>query len=116
MAFAADLTGRQFFYLTVIDRNPINTSEGKPRWNCICVCGSSTTVAAGNLNTGAIKSCGCWRKERLSTVKKTHGESRTPEYNTWASMKKRCYTETDPHYTNYGARSILNQMKKRDKK
>jgi hypothetical protein len=31
---------------------------------------------------------------------------RTPEYEAWASMKKRCYNPRSPYYKDYGARGI----------
>lgn len=35
--------------------------------------------------------------------KKTHGMSKTPEYNSWCAMRRRCKDKTN---TNYGARGI----------
>ena len=32
--------------------------------------------------------------------------NRTPEYNSWRNMKKRCYLESHHNYPNYGARGI----------
>ncbi len=36
----------------------------------------------------------------------THGQSRTRLYNTWRSMKKRCYTSKAKDYPRYGGRGI----------
>lgn len=36
----------------------------------------------------------------------THGMSRHPLFNTWASMMHRCYAESDPRYSDYGGRGI----------
>ena len=38
--------------------------------------------------------------------KKVHGMSRTPTYQSWASMRKRCYSIKHPKYMNYGGRGI----------
>ena len=35
-----------------------------------------------------------------------HGMSRSPEYNSWAGMLKRCYNPNNPSYKNYGGRGI----------
>ena len=55
---AHDLTGQQFGYLTVIRK----TDERRGRavvWECRCVCGKTTYVAASTLKRGNTKSCGC---------------------------------------------------------
>jgi hypothetical protein len=33
--------------------------------------------------------------------------NRTPEYNSWRNMKKRCYLKSHHNYPNYGARGII---------
>lgn len=40
------------------------------------------------------------------SMKKTHGMSRTPEYESWCHMKARCYNPNNKDYYNYGARGI----------
>ena len=61
-----DLTGQKFNDLTVIERGP---NKGKAtRWYCRCVCGNTTLVAARNLKTGSVKTCGC--KQYLVLSKK----------------------------------------------
>ena len=53
-----DLTGQQFGYLTVVRK----TDERRNRavvWECKCVCGKTTYVAASTLKRGNTKSCGC---------------------------------------------------------
>jgi hypothetical protein len=68
---ALDLTGRNFGRLTAI-KTVGKTNTGNYIWYCTCKCGGSKDVAAGNLNSNAIKSCGCLtrerREERLATV------------------------------------------------
>ena len=60
---AHDLTGRQFGRLTAIERVG-KTKTGNYIWHCECECGSSKDVAAGNLCSTAIKSCGCLAREK----------------------------------------------------
>ena len=53
-----DLTGQQFGYLTAI--RP--TDERRHRavvWECKCICGKTTYVAANSLKGGNTRSCGC---------------------------------------------------------
>ena len=59
-----DLTGKRFYRLTVADRNG-SSPAGAVLWNCVCDCGVKTVVSAGNLRSGAVKSCGCLNVERL---------------------------------------------------
>ncbi len=37
----------------------------------------------------------------------THGGSRTPEYQAWRNMIKRCYTPSHAHFKHYGGRGIM---------
>jgi hypothetical protein len=106
MAFADNLTGIRFSYLLVQKRNQTNTNSGKPQWVCLCDCGRVVVVAANNLKAGNVKSCGCWRKERMTIENRTHGLSNTPEYDAWAAMKRRCFLETNENYSRYGGRNI----------
>lgn len=39
-------------------------------------------------------------------MKRTHGMTRTSEYQTWAQMKRRCQTPSNKDYSNYGGRGI----------
>jgi hypothetical protein len=55
-ALKGDLVGRQFGRLIV----KAKVEEG---WRCQCVCGAMKTVAASNLRSGNVASCGCLRKE-----------------------------------------------------
>jgi hypothetical protein len=68
-------------------------------WRCRCTrCGNENYIAtSGDLNSGRIKSCGCYRNSQEfadSCIKHGHNRKnkgwRSPTYNTWASMKSRC--------------------------
>jgi len=60
---AHDLKGRQFGRLTATEIVG-KTKTGNYIWHCECECGSSKDVAAGNLCSDAIKSCGCLTREK----------------------------------------------------
>lgn len=62
-----DLTGQQFGYLTVIKR--VENVGKATRWLCKCKCGKEKIVYGTNLRRGLTKSCGCYRKEKLSQEK-----------------------------------------------
>ena len=51
-------------------------------------------------------SCACALRSRGNTNRSTHRASKTTEYNTWSSMKARCYNIKAPAYKHYGARGI----------
>lgn len=99
-----DLTGKRFFRLTVIKE--VEPSGKDRRWLCKCDCGNNSVVQQNNLASGAVKSCGCFKHEKLVTDHTTHGGRKTRLYNIWAKMKARCYDEKSKSYPNYGGRGI----------
>lgn len=105
MSKLKDMTNQKFGRLTVISRAD-NSANGKTMWNCICDCGKKTIVSATNLRTGAVKSCGCMRKETIAKSNYKHGQRRTRLYNIWAKMRYRCEKEYDSAYKYYGGRGI----------
>jgi hypothetical protein len=101
MSKKIDLIGHIFGRLTVVSEK----GKGKGRntiWECTCCCGNTSFVCGGELKRGNTKSCGCLRRESNTT----HGLRRHPMYSVWASMKKRCYTESYKRYQDYGGRGI----------
>lgn len=72
-----DLTGQRFGRLTVVERDGTYVSPDglttTPKWLCVCDCGNTSTVIGRNLITGATRSCGCLRKERLKRRKRKCG-------------------------------------------
>ena len=54
-----DLTGMTFGELKVLEY------IGNKQWKCDCSCGKSTTVQAGHLKRGYIRSCGCKQYNRI---------------------------------------------------
>ena len=64
-----DLTGQRFGRLTVVSRGPNYWSpDGMTMittWNCKCDCGAEINVMRHNLRSGATRSCGCYKRDRL---------------------------------------------------
>lgn len=61
-------------------------------YECSCACGNSSRQEHHALLNKKVKSCGCARNEAASERgknRKTHGKSRTVEYNMWNSAKRR---------------------------
>lgn len=52
-----DLAGHTYGHFTIIGRAP---NRGRcVMWSCVCCCGTTREVAAGNLRSGHTTSCGC---------------------------------------------------------
>lgn len=100
-----NLVGQTFNRLTVL-KHAGQDRFGKTCWKCRCLCGNLSTVNGSQLVRGKIKSCGCFHKERVSEVRKTHGLSKSNEYRTWSSILRRCYNPNTKDYPNYGGRGI----------
>lgn len=100
-----DLAGQYFGRLYVLRRGE-NSKNGKPRWVCLCECGKETAVLGTHLRSGNTKSCGCWKAERTSQSKRTHGMTGTPEHACWKSINRRCYSRNYHKFPSYGGRGI----------
>ena len=58
-----ELAGKQFGYLTVVERT--GKKDGNILWRCRCKCGREGEFQATHLLTGKTMSCGCLRREYL---------------------------------------------------
>lgn len=105
-----DLTGMKFGRLTVLERaeNYILPSSGKKRaqWLCECECGNRCVVQTSHLKSGHTQSCSCLNKDITKRRASTHGESKTPLYYVWKSMRQRCKNPNNSRYKDYGGRGI----------
>ena len=75
-------------------------------WMCSCECGTVKSVYAGSLKRGTSTSCGCLTREVNKRLHTTHGRARTPEYESWLHMRKRCLKPGSERYRYYGERGI----------
>ena len=83
-----DLTGQRFGRLVVIERGEDYVRETyrpymrKPEvkrettWRCRCDCGGEATVMRFNLTSGATRSCGCLRRERMREMARKKREAK----------------------------------------
>lgn len=78
----------------------------KRHWRCQCVCGKIAVVLDNKLHSGHTRSCGCLHREVTSSVKRTHGRSKTSEHRIWSLMIQRCENPKNPAYPDYGGRGI----------
>lgn len=91
-----DLAGKKLGMLRVVGR-AANRGH-RAVWCCVCDCGASLDVLAGNLLSGKSRSCGC--------VRRRHGKWKVPEYGVWRAIMQRCENPKSPAFRNYGGRGV----------
>lgn len=99
-----DISGQKFNRLIAI--KPIAKRNGKWNWLFRCDCGKEVIIDKYRVIGGITKSCGCYKKEKMSNIHKTHGLTKTNIYSRWLKMKDRCYNENSIAYKDYGGRGI----------
>jgi hypothetical protein len=99
-----NLSGQRFGRLVVASFG--GAVSGNSKWICVCDCGSISVPFATTLKSGKTTSCGCFRRENLSVIKRKHGASLRDEYNTWKCMISRCTNPSIQGYADYGGRGI----------
>jgi hypothetical protein len=77
-------------------------------WSCFCDCGQTTTVRGSHLASGNIKSCGCLLRKKSNKIHGNYavGATKSPEFQSWLSMRSRCEQPTHRSYKNYGGRGV----------
>lgn len=96
----ANIVGAKFGRLTVVER-----AENKSRyacWLCKCDCGNIVIVRDSDLKVGGTKSCGCFRKDKVTK----HNLCGTRIYHIYHDILKRCYNKNSKRYDDYGGRGI----------
>jgi len=97
------MIGLRFGKLVVMS-GPASKNHSK-YWLCVCDCGNTHSVKTKYLRNGDTKSCGCMKSE-ANKLRTTHGRTHSTEYHRWASMIRRCSSEKDKQWKNYGGRGI----------
>lgn len=98
-----DMTGKRIGKLVIIKY--AETRNNQAYWLCKCDCGNKIIARGNHLRKGNIKSCGCLRGEENKRRTK-HNMSRSTLYNTYHSIRKRCYLKSNASYAHYGGRGI----------
>ena len=99
-----NLKGKKFGKLTALER--LGKKDHRYLWKCQCDCGNIFETLTSSLISGNTKSCGCLRKGKKNTNAKTHGMTHSPTYNSWVSMRQRCYNPNYSGYEYYGGKGI----------
>ncbi len=73
-----------------------------------CDCGNIGKSSRSNLigRNSSVRSCGCLKRKATSKRNRTHGLSKTPEYEIWSGIKKRCFNSRYKDFKYYGGRGI----------
>ncbi len=104
-----DLTGQRFGRLLTLCYSRYVKGSGSS-WTCKCDCGSIKIILTAALQSGATKSCGCLRDEKIALVNYRHGYARAKKisraYTTYHNMMSRCYNQKHSDYKYYGGRGI----------
>lgn len=84
--------------------------NSRPCFICRCDCGKFKLILAASVVGGGTRSCGCLRREMTRKRMTQHGHAKrsghSREFNIWMGIKKRCYSQKNPSYKNYGGRGI----------
>lgn len=80
----------------------IITKDKRKYCLCKCICGKKVIIREDSIKSKTTKSCGCLRKERMTT----HGMRKTRIYQTWLNMEDRCNNKNNKNYNRYGNRGI----------
>lgn len=103
----ADRTGMRYGRLTVLSFTGKLTKSGHNAiWLCQCDCGNLIERNSGALTYKGIQSCGCFVRERMGQLNKTHGGRHDKLYLVWMDMRRCCRDKKDKNYCNYGGRGI----------
>lgn len=103
---AIDLTGQTRGRWLVLQNLGVRTRSSGRMYLCRCRCGTEKEVRASYLLDGRSKSCGCYSADLTSTHGATRGGKQTPEFQSWATMTRRCYTRSSANFSYYGGRGI----------
>lgn len=103
-----DLVGCRFSRLVVVaDAGRVVKTSGPRRlWLCRCDCGVEKKLAASDLRSGRVQSCGCLRRETTAARTRTHDRTHTREFAIWKGIKDRCSRERSISFKYYGAKGI----------
>jgi hypothetical protein len=97
--------GNVYGRLTVLKE--IGRKRGAVLFLCKCECGNEKEITGGDLRSGKVHSCGCYKSEKLTNENKTHGLKNSRIYGIYYGMISRCYNQNATHYENYGGRGIF---------
>lgn len=96
----------KFTVISEIDPYIKKNGDRDRKVRCLCDCGNTKDVLLRSLRSGGTTSCGCAQKEAVSLLMKTHGLSKTRQYQIWENVVARCTNPNSPSYLNYGGKGV----------
>lgn len=101
---ALDLTGQTFGRLTITSF--AGKRKTKRVWNAECQCGTVTKATTMDLRSEHVTSCGCFHREMVGRLKRTHGQTGTKAHIVWHGMMQRCFYPKHSSFKYWGGRGI----------
>ena len=98
--FAKVEVGEKYNRLTIIE----NLENAMVK--CKCDCGNVIVSRRNSVKNGITSSCGCYHRETVGKINRTHGMTNHKLYKTWRNMKSRCSNPNATKYSIYGGRGI----------
>lgn len=106
-SYSADIRGERFGKLLAV--RSLGKIDSSIKWLFKCDCGNFTTASVGSVRYGAIRSCGCFRKEFAKKKFTIHGMSGARFHIIYKSINQRCKNIKCKSYKDYGGRGIKNE-------
>lgn len=98
------IIGKKYEMLTI--KRIIREKGEETKVECLCDCGNTKTLSLTRVINKKVKSCGCLVPDKLRSVRKTHGKSKSRIYKIWKKMNDRCRNVNNKDYDKYGGRDI----------
>lgn len=99
-----DMEGREIGRLKVLCRS--DRKSKNPYWYCLCSCGALAEIRSDLLAKKTTKSCGCFRRERVTDHGATAGGRTTRAFACWSRMHNRCKNPSSKDWKYYGGRGV----------
>ena len=78
------------------------SKDGRKIHKFLCTCGKTKLILLKSVKSGHTRSCGCLLREIVKVASVTHGLRYHPLYKVHQGMLRRCLTESNISYKNYG--------------
>ena len=101
-----NLSNVRFGKLVGVRPRPDLTHGSNMAWEFRCDCGAVVFRDTTHIKRSKYPSCGCFKKEAISSLNGTHRQSHSRLWNIHRAMKQRCQNPNNNAYERYGGRGI----------